>query len=258
MTALGPDSFYSAKLRLGRAQEHLKDLETQINNFFNEKPYTRITEPDPNGIHEIYKIRLTKRFPFRWRILATELIEHARASLDHATWASAFLHTKNPNLQFGFFPFAKSVAFFEDRLKGVSKDCPPEIQALLRTFKPYKGGNDLLWVLNDMCNLSKHVLVAFVAGATVSGTIKGAAFGGPIEFIEPLLLDPVTNEIPYIRILRGTTPQHDIDFAIFPTIQYREFTSEEPAIWVLGTMINESIRVVLDIQAECRRIGLIP
>jgi hypothetical protein len=258
MAALGPDSFYSAKLRIGRAQEHLQDLEAKITSFFSEKPYTRITEPDPNGTHEIYKLRLTKAFPFRWRILATELIEHIRASLDHATWASAFLYTQNPNLEFGVFPFVKDPIHLEARIKGVSKDCPPEVQALLGTFKPYISGNDLLYVLNDMCNLSKHVLVTFLAGATISGTINGLAFEGPVEFIEPLVMDPTKNEIPYMRVLKGTNPQHDIDFAIFPTLQYREFTSEEPAIYVLGTMINEVIRLVLAIEAECRRIGLIP
>jgi len=257
MTALGPDAFYSAKLRIGRAQEHLADLEARFNSFFSEKPYTRITEPDPNGTHEIYKLRLTKQFPFRWRILATELIEHARASIDHATWASAYLHTRNPDLKFGVLAFVRKPEHFEARLKGASKDCPPEIQAFLSTLKPYQGGNDLLWIMNDMCNLSKHALVTFLAGATVSGTIKGTGQWGPIQFIEPLLLDPVKNEIPYMRVLRGTNPQHEIDFAIFPTIQYREFTSEEPAIYVFGTMINESIRIVRDIESKCRRIGLI-
>jgi hypothetical protein len=26
----------------------------------------------------------------------------------------------------------------------------------LRRFKPYKGGNDLLWALNGICNVNKH------------------------------------------------------------------------------------------------------
>jgi hypothetical protein len=104
MTVFGPDGFYSAKLRIVRAQEHLNDLKAQINRFFGEKPYSRIVEPDPNGTHKIYKIRLTKPFPFRWRILATEIIEHSRASLDHATWASAFLY----NLVFSRSPIMQS------------------------------------------------------------------------------------------------------------------------------------------------------
>jgi hypothetical protein len=171
--AMDYDPFYSARLRIARAKEHLQDLKTQIDRFFSEKPYTRIIEPDPDDTHEIHKIRLTKRFPFRWRILATEVIEHARSSLDHATWAAAYLKTRNPNLEFGTFPFVRSVDCIDAKIKGVSKDCPAEIQALLREFEPYKGGNEVLYVLNDMCNLSKHALVTFMAKAWASGEMRG-------------------------------------------------------------------------------------
>jgi hypothetical protein len=188
------DPFYSARLRIARAQEHLQDLETQINSFFGEKPYTRVVEDDPDGIHEIHKIRLTRRFPFRWRILATEIVEHARSSLDHATWASAYLRTNNPNLEFGVFPFASDATKLANRIKGVSKDCPPEIQALLGRLQPYKGGNDLLFALNDLCNLSKHALIMFIAGATAMGEIQGVGLTGPIQFYDPLVLDRAKNE----------------------------------------------------------------
>jgi hypothetical protein len=70
------DPFYSARLRMERAREHLETLGSQISSFFSEKPYTHTVEADPNGTHEIHKIRVTKPFPFRWRILATEIIEH--------------------------------------------------------------------------------------------------------------------------------------------------------------------------------------
>jgi hypothetical protein len=257
MTTLGPDAFYSAKMRIARAQEHLKDLIVDIDSFFSKNPYTRIAETDFGGIYETHKIRLPERFPIRWRILATEIIEHARASLDHATWASAFLHTGNPNLSFGIFPFARGVEFIDDRIKGFSKDCPPQIQALLRALQPYKGGNELLFIINDMCNLSKHALITFVASATVTGHIRGTSFPGPIQFIEPFLLDVAKNEIPYMRVLAGTNPQHDPNFTIHPLIQWREHTIQEPAIHVLGTMIQEADKIVGDIEAKCREIGLI-
>ena len=49
---------------------------------------------------------------------------------------------------------------------------PPEILALFRAFKPYKGGNDALWALNKLCNAKKHcALIPFDIGrANVSIT----------------------------------------------------------------------------------------
>jgi hypothetical protein len=252
------DPFYSARIRIARAQEHIQDLETHIGRFFGEKPYTRIVEADPNGTHEIHKIRLTKRFPFRWRLLATEVIEHARASLDHATWATAYLRTKNPNFRFGLFPFASDAAHLAAKIKGISKDCPPEIQALLAMFKPYKGGNDLLFVLNDLCNLSKHALITFMASAWASGEIRSIPFvGGGIQFYDPMLLDPAKYEISYARVLKGAYFDHEVDLTLHPTIDYRENTIAEPAIMVLNAMIHEADRIVSAIEEETRKIGLL-
>lgn len=256
MTPVGPDAFYSAKLRLTRAQEHLDDLIAQIDRFFSEKPYTRITDPDGNGTHEIYKIRLTKPFPFRWRILATEIIEHARASIDHATWASAYLYKRDPNVEFTTFPFSDSVERLVNRIKGVSKDCPPAIQELIMEFKPYDGGNGLLCILNDMCNLSKHALVTFIAGARVGGVVRMAS-PRAIDFFDPLILDPVKNEIPYARVRRGAHLEHEIEITPYPSLDYRGIMSEEPAIKVLNDMIQEAARIGLAIQAKCREIGLL-
>jgi hypothetical protein len=257
MTSSESDNFFSAKLRLTRAEEHLNDLITRIDGFFSEKPYTKIAEPDPDGIHETHKIRLTKRFPFRWRVLATEVIEHARASLDHATWICGWLSTQNPNIEQVAFPFARTAGDLDNSIRRRSKNLPPEIQALLRSFQPYQGGNDDLFVLNDLCNLSKHALVTFMPRAAATGTISGTAFKGPIQFLEPFILDPFKNEIPYMRVLKGMDPKHDFDLAVYPLLDYREFTSEQPATYVLGALINAAGHVVTEIEAEARRIGLI-
>ena len=108
-----------------------------------------------------------------------------------------------------------------------------------------------------MCNMSKHALLTFMATATATGTITGRAFPGPIQFIEPILLDPVKNEIPYMRVLKGTNPEHDPDFIIQQLIEWGENISEEPAIYVLHAMIEEADRIVGAIVAECRKIGLV-
>lgn len=258
MTALGPNVFYSAKLRISRAKEHIDDLESKIAEFFAKNPYRRVTEPDPDGVHEIYKIEFTERFPLRWKILATEIIEHLRASLDHATWASAYLATKNPDLKFGIFPFSDNAINLENRMKGWSKDCPPEILAVLRLFKPYDGGNELLCALNDLCNLSKHALLTFVAGATGQAEVAGIGLDGPIQFCEPLIWDGVKNEIKYARVKRGTNFDHDFEFEPYVALQHRERTYSQPAIDIFNMMRTEVSAVVLTIENECRRIKLIP
>ena len=256
---MNDDPFYSAKRRIERAEEHLDDLESKIDAFFAGKPYSQAIDPDPDGIHEIYKVRLTKRFPYRWRLLATEIVEHLRASLDHATWATAYLATRDPNLKFGVFPFSDSAANFENRMRGSSKDVPTEIQALLRTFQPYKGGNDELYTLNDLCNLSKHALIAFIACTPHTGEISaaGGEWDKEIGYFRPPIWDRAKNEIPYARVKRGARFDHRLKLRVYVSLDYRELRSTEPATAVLDAFRREAERVVLAIEAESRRIGLI-
>jgi len=49
---------------------------------------------------------------------------------------------------------------FETSANGNCKDLPPEIITLFRGFKPYKGGNDLLWALNQIVRANKHAVLA--------------------------------------------------------------------------------------------------
>jgi len=254
-----PSLFYSAHARCDRAKEHLKDLRTQIDKFFRKKPYTTVTEDDPDGIHQIHIIRFTERFPFRWRILATEIIEHARASLDHATCASHLAAGGHPDARYVAFPFVRTPADLDKSVGGRSKQLLPEIQTLLRSFNCYEGGNDPLYTLNELCNVSKHALIALMAGVASVGEVQGLydpfALAG-VQFAKNLHWDRATNEIQYARTKRGVGFNHYGNLTVFVAIQNKEATSTESAVAVLDTMVSEAQRVVSAIKAECRRIGL--
>ncbi len=54
------DHFRDPRRRLSRAKEHVRDLERKIKRFFKRKPYARVGEPDPDGIHVQDKIKITR------------------------------------------------------------------------------------------------------------------------------------------------------------------------------------------------------
>lgn len=257
MTVRPFNPFYSAYLRIKRAEEHLDDLEAQINEFFAANPYIVAVEDDPDGIHQIHKIQFTQRFPFRWRILATEIIEHLRAALDHATWVTGHLSSGNPDIQQVAFPFAGVSDKLDDSIRRRSKNLPPEIIALLRTFHPYQGGNEALSMLNDLCNQCKHVLVAFIAHAARDLQITGSGWTAPVQFYDPPTWDRAKNEIKYARVPRGAQFQHQASLKVFVAIEYRDVASPHAATAVLNAMHREVQRVVGAIEAESRRIGLL-
>jgi hypothetical protein len=244
---------FSAWLRLGRAHEQLDDLEAKIDRFFAEKPNINLTELDPDGIHIIHKVHIREYFPANWCLLATEIVEHLRAALDHAVYAT---RTKDPT-RHAAFPCARIATDLDNRMRGFSKDTPPEIQSLLRSFNCHEGGNDVLYFLNELCNASKHGLIMLIAGATLSGEISGtgASWAGGVQFFDPLTWDGEKNEIRYARTKRGVEFEHQGKIRIYVALKDAEGVSPIAATAVLDAMLRECERVVSAIEVEGNRIG---
>jgi hypothetical protein len=258
VTALPTDPLYSARLRISRAQEHIKSLEAQIDQFFARNSDQRVVEPDPSGTHKIYKLRFAERFPIHWRLLATEIIEHLRASLDHATFATFYLATGRLDSSYAAFPFGKTPTDLDNSVRGRSKDLRPEIQALLRSFDAYKGGNDLLYSLNELCNISKHGLFAFIVGAAAEMEIRGSGDMSAIQFPENLVWDNVKNEIEYARAPLGVDFQGEGRLRVYVAFgETLDSVRNHHAIGLLSDMAAEVDRVLTKIESECRKIGLI-
>jgi hypothetical protein len=252
-----PSVFYSAHVRLDRAKEHLDDLEAQIDQFFRKKPYTKVAEPDPDGVHEIHKFKFTERLPFRWRVLATEVIEHARASLDHATFAAHLAARGHPDARYVAFPFGRTPADLDNSMKGRSKELLPEIQTLLRSLDCYEGGNELLYILNNLSNVTKHALIALMVGVAQELQIEGPGlFTAQPQFPNFVAWDRMKNEVKYARTKRGVGFEHKCNLTFFVAIQDKEATSPVSAQMVLNAMLDESRRVVTAIEAKCRKLGL--
>jgi hypothetical protein len=251
------DPFFSAKLRIARANEHIDTLDAEIAEFWAKKPYTHAAEDDVDGTHQTHKLCFTERFPSEWRILVTESVEHLRASLDHATWAVGFLCSGNVAIDKVAFPFGRTAADVDNSIKGRSKNLPTEIQAILRRLQPHEGGNDALCVLNNLCNLSKHTLIAIVAAVAFDPQFVIFRQKSAFKFLLPLTWDSVKNEIPYARVPKPYDLEHQANFKAFIALEYRGDRSEDSAVSVLRTILKETERAVLEIENETRRIGLI-
>jgi hypothetical protein len=141
------DPFDNPKRRLSRARAHISHLKKRIDKFFKKAPYTRVVEPDVDGVTQLHKIKLTEPIPDIITDLTYDAIDCLRSGLDQATYAVAVAcHSKRPDLV--HFPVADTPADFENLLNGRLKDFPADILTLFRGFKTYQGGNDPIWALN--------------------------------------------------------------------------------------------------------------
>jgi hypothetical protein len=208
-------------------------------------------------VHIVYKIKFGERFPIHWRVIATEIVEHLRASLDHATYATFFLATGRKESNSAAFPFGNTAADLDKSVKGRCKDLRPEIQTLVRGLNAYQGGNDLLYTLNNLANTSKHGLVGFIVGGVANYELRAKSVAG-VEIAEPFVWDAEKNEIAYARVKGGMSFEHKGNIGVFvamPDVQHLPGNSS--AITVLDSIRAEVDRVVNAIEAESRRIGIL-
>jgi hypothetical protein len=257
--------FQSPSLTLVRAQHHIRDLETQIHLFTREKPWAYFVDQDTEPGREAHKIRFTKPLPEILPCIVFDAANNLRAVLDQAGYAAALAGGKiipgKPRARTNF-PFADTLSNLDNHIdsRGACDDLPTEITAIFREFNPYKGGNDPLWALNQLCNTKKHcsLVPIQIGGGEVflTGRLSGPGWFSEITGPGHLGWNPEKNEIT-LMITSQTGAKADITANIYPTVAIGgiETLSGKPAVTVLDGMADIVERVLLATEAECRRLG---
>lgn len=149
------ENLNSAKEMLADASSLIIELEKDISKFFMSKPYKTIVEHNSKTRADTHKIKLTQEIPGQFRSKARHIASDIRSSLDHVGFAAALAQGKaNPRKT--YFPFAKADTEESNVRKGNCKDIPQEIFDVFWGFRPFIGGDDVLWALNEIANCNKH------------------------------------------------------------------------------------------------------
>jgi hypothetical protein len=186
-----PDPLAPAKLKIKRANTHIRELEQLLSAFLNTdpKPVRVGWSPRPNGEKALIA-QISKPLPEDATVIVGETAVQLRSALDKVVGALAVLAGETATgTKFPFggdrnpFPSAREQA----SIKKLSADA----QALIIAQKPYLGGNDLLWAVNKLANTDKHWerLILVGGGANTTGTVDinvlpglPGHYSGPMNF----------------------------------------------------------------------------
>ncbi len=249
------DPFYSSKRCIGRAKTHIRDLDRKIGFFLQQEPCAVVVETDADGVDQLHKLKLTKSLPDVMEDIASDAIAQLRASLDQATYATVAAGGK-PDAKNTYFPIADDVSKLENVIKGWCKDIPKEIVDVMRTFKPYKGGNNLLWALNRICNINKHKLLVPIGFAVGAVRYRNMTISGPASIPSPRW-DRSKNEMIFARIGPKGQIQYKVDFSVNVAFDEIEIVGGQPAVPILKQMASMVDGIIGTIEAEALRIGLL-
>ncbi len=249
------DIFRSAKSVLSRANHHIADLENAIKVFSPDKPYTHSVEHDLETGHYVHVLRFSESFSDDISCIMFDAVNNLRASLDQMTYAIAVKHRGAPE-KWAYFPFAKDAHHWPNRINGLKNDLPPEITAIFDRFKPYKGGNDTLWALNEIANTKKHAILVPVDFGSAKITLHTESHMPDITLAPPFLAKETE-----LIIYRSPDPPErhpniEITYGIIVRHPEPILHSQSP-VPLLNAMSVEVARIVLDTEVTCRRIGLV-
>ncbi len=251
------DTFASSRSKIARAKEHFADLEKRVKAFVDLNPYKEITEDDPNRPgFKVLKLKLTEPLPETIGNVLGDLVGNLRSALDTAAFAIAVASGKT-DPKFTSFPFAGSVHQMGNAL-GRSKDLPKEIQSLFCGFQPYLGGDDLLWLLNEICNADKHkIVIPLAAGILPVLRRDVSATEGSLSVPETPIWDCAKNEMEILTFGPGTQFQYQFDFHPFVAFQNVPLVSKKPIIPVLDNLFGKVERILTAMEAESKRLRII-
>jgi hypothetical protein len=202
MNRMVPERFpvEGVKLKLARAQEHLKTLYGEWEAFGNRQPYVIADECKvqerhhafPNGMLHVFRIHVQEQVPATWSILVGDCLQNMRAALDHLAWALAKRNLQRQPPTSTSFPIRPSDAAYHQTYttksgatkyatnSGVhqTRNIEAGAQTVIEDLQPYQGWNGLsldehpLWMLNELAKIDRHRVLHIVGAVNQETTVS--------------------------------------------------------------------------------------
>lgn len=168
------DRLCQVTLKVKRAKEHIADLDTEIKAFLGTNPYRVAFKVDPETRKPIYYVASVEPTPKSLPLIAGDAIQNLMSALDHLAYQLVCSDTgdKPPNPNWIYFPIQDDAAKYEAKKRGKIEGASKETIDAIDALKPYKGGNDPLWMLYRLNNIEKHRLLLTV-GSRAAGVHLG-------------------------------------------------------------------------------------
>ncbi len=164
--------FENARLKIGRANEHVRDLEARQAAFFASGACLFSFVQDAEAAVAYFKFTQLKPIPPEFALIAGDAIHNYRAALDQLIWEIIGpLNPPSPKLV--QFPFGENAKSFESVIntRQIQRAGKKVVQAI-RDTKPYPEGNGELYWLHELDILDKHKLVIGVQPLIAPGAFS--------------------------------------------------------------------------------------
>lgn len=177
------DIFRQSWLKIERADEHIAELDKNIRDFLDAKPYAVVVNPSMYAGQQTWSARVRKKIPEKITMIVGDALHNMRAALDILT-CDLIRHFQGVSTDLSdiYFPFTKGDANdFESLInKRLVKETSPDVIAVFRKLAPYKAGNPVLFALHSLDIDDKHKRIIPMANFIGIPSLKLIANGQSI------------------------------------------------------------------------------
>ena len=242
---MAPDRVNCVRLKVKRADKHIRDLEETINTFLSGQPYKVSSKKHPHlPWGTTFFVEKAQPIPDDVYVIAGDTIHNLRSALDHLAWQLVEASGGTPNSRTGFPVFDPAAfktkkdetKFFERKVTGMQ----PSIVTAIQSEKPYKGGNDVLWAIHSLDIVDKHHLLLAVGFVSSHFRVRGT-FDVPLSG-----WFPIKEGEDIVTITHEVQPEEQLEFAFDVILGEFGIFQGKPLLEALSTMFNVVENLISD------------
>lgn len=247
--------FQSPRQLVHHARDEISDASKLIEDFVGQQRASRVTYQDHLAREDVHRVKLEgPELPLKVANLVKDAAANLRDALDHAVYAAAvYLNGGKP--RHTGFPFALDDTGVAGELASKRlADNPQEMRPYLLGLQPYKGGNDLLWSLNQLRNPSTHRFIVPVGTALMSQSLGIGSASITTMKAGYSQWYPDVKEIEFLRLGWGSKIDYQVQISVAVLFEEIEAVKGKPVIDMLQMMAKAVSSVVDGLESEAIRI----
>jgi len=166
---------YGAAAKLGRADQHIHDLNRAVSAYLNQRPFKLVRRFDPEAGKLSLSVKTDIPVPAEISLILGDAIHNLRAVLDFTYFAIISRYTANEkNIQFPIYRPDNKKDVFGRRLV---KLAPKEVAAAIEKCQPEPDGQYSIYELDILDVADKHKLLIVASRvADIPGNVFNLVF----------------------------------------------------------------------------------
>jgi hypothetical protein len=155
--------------KLAWADEQIADLNVSISDYLAREPHSLRPQPAPNGRGQVYYFEATELVPPKIAIKIGAIIHAQRSALDNLA-ATLATRSGHPDARDVYFPITKSeTELHEKQAQKKIRKLSQMDQDRIIAWRPYQGGNDLVYALHHLNLQDKHRQLVLLGNSPTPG-----------------------------------------------------------------------------------------